>query len=124
MKTTSGIKMNKTLLRIFKRAEAFADSPTLLDAFKKALNDFKLQEKAIKDPQAYLKSQSVDVPKGLSVTFLRKAAPIRPVPDYDFFTIQFFNCKKVWIKGDGIVEVCFGFRVVPHPSPGGPIARI
>ena len=127
METNDRIRLNKALLRIFKRADALADSPEFLGAFKAATHDAKLQEMAIKEPRQYLESKGVKVPGGLAVTFLRKPVPLKPTPDYEFFTIRLFRCRTYWLKkleGPGYekVEVCFGFQIDPHPVPGGPIA--
>lgn len=127
MEKNNKIRLDKTLLRIIKRVEAFADSPEFIDAFKEATHDTKLQETAIKDPLLYLESKGVKVPNGLAVRFLRKPVPIKPTPDYEFFTLRLFNCRTYWPKkldGPGYekVEICFGFEIVPHPIPGGPIA--
>ena len=55
----------------------------------------------------------------------------RPVPDWQFVTIRLTRCRTVVvathdddgkITGYEEVEVCFGFEIVQHPLPGGPIA--
>jgi hypothetical protein len=112
------------------RAAKFAESRELNDLFREAAADESLWAEASGDPEGFLRERGVDVPEGLGVGFVQRfgqSGPFKPVPDYEFFTIRFTRCRRFWVKkrdGPGYeqVEVCFGFEVVPHPLPGGPIA--
>ena len=111
----------------FDRAVAFAESPKMLSAFRVASIEPKLWNVARRSPARFLESKGVKVPKGLAVTFVDDPTHSMPTPDYEFFTIRLFKCRTYWVKkknGIGFekVEVCFGFEIVPHRLPGGPIA--
>ncbi len=108
------------------RAATFAESPKMLSAFRAASGDPKLWSVARKRPAAFLESKGVKTPKGLAVKFLNDPMRGMPTPDYEMFTIRVFNCRTFWVrKKTGVgyerIEVCFGFEIVSHPLPGGPI---
>lgn len=109
----------------FERATALSESAELMEAFREATRDRRLWEKASKDPAGFLRGRGVEIPDGLRVILLDDPMRERPAPDFEFFTIRLFNCRTFWVKKDGPgyekVEICFGFEIVPHPVPGGPI---
>ncbi len=106
----------------------FSESPEVLRVLGEAASDPDLKRELEEDPQRFLESRGVPVPEGLRLDLLEVRGPAMPGPDYEFFTIRMFNCKKYWrIKrnADGTreietAEICYGFEVVPHPLP--PIA--
>jgi len=118
--------INKELQAAYVRAEKFASDPKLLTAFKAASLDTKLNEKARSDPQSFLQTRGVKIPKGLDVKFILKPAPRRPGPDFEFFTIRLYNCRSFWVKkknepGFEQVQICFGIEIFPNRIPGFPI---
>ena len=109
------------------QADEFSRDPQLAAAFAQATSDPRLWSEASRDPVAFLGEQGVELPKGLAIEFLDDPLRGRPTPDYEFFSIRLTRCRTYWVKkkdGPGWekVEVCFGFEIVPHPLPGGPIA--
>lgn len=109
----------------FERAAEFAESRELMEAFREAAREPKLWEEASKDPAEFLQGRGVGVPEGLEVILLDDPMRGRPTPDFEFFSIRLFNCRTYWVKKEGggyeKVEICWGFEIVPHPLPGGPI---
>ena len=125
-KITDKPVLDKALSRALERAEALSESREFLAAFHAAAHSPELQDLAIKEPKQFLRSMNVKVPKGLAVTFFNRPTRGKPTPDFEFFTIRLFRCRTYWLKKiDGVgyekVEICFGFEIVPHPIPGGPI---
>ena len=125
-KITDKPALDRALLRAIEQAEALSESREFLAAFHAATRSTELQDLAIKEPKQFLKSMNVKVPKRLAVTFFNRPARGKPTPDFEFFTIRLFRCRTFWVKKkDGVgyekVEICFGFEIVPHPIPGGPI---
>lgn len=115
-----------TLPKELAEREALAVELAARDELVRALNDAardpSLWNEVEREPGEFLRARGIDVPEGLSVEFLTDPAG-RPAPDYDFFTIRFFNCRTYWIKKPGgaeKVEICRGFQIIPHPLP--PIA--
>ena len=108
------------------RAVELRNNPGLSKAFNAATQDRDLWEKARENPGEFLRSQGIELPDDLFIHFI--GDPYYPVPDFEFFTVHQFNCRTFWVKKkDGIgyesVEVCFGFEIMTHPIPGGPIGR-
>jgi hypothetical protein len=106
------------------RALEWSNNPELSRVFNAASQDRDLWAQAHEDPAEFLRSQGVELPKDLFIQFI--GDPYMPVPDFEFFTIHMFNCRRMWVKkkddvGYEEVEVCFGFEIVTHPIPGGPI---
>ena len=119
-------ELSDELQKLVDRAGQFSEDPELFRAFTDATRDLELWAEASREPAGFLRSRGIDVPEGLDITFLDDPFRGRPVPDFDFFTIRLFNCRKYWVKkqdepGYEEVEVCFGFEIVPNPVPGGPI---
>jgi hypothetical protein len=117
--------LSDELQPVFDRAAAFTESPQVTEAFREAFRDPKLWEEAGRDPAAFLRERGAEVPEGLEVILLDDPSQSRPTPDFEFFTIRFFNCRTHWVKKEGAgyekVEICWGFEIVPNPVPGGPI---
>lgn len=120
------IPSSSQLAALEKRALRLSENADFLGAFSAATRSKKTWDRAVADTAAFLERRGVKVPRGLKVTFGRVPGLERPVPDYEFFTIQLTRCRSFWVKKDGPgfekVEVCFGIQIVPLPLPGGPIA--
>src|SRR5688572_22266082 len=86
------------LQRVFDRATAFGESPELMEAFREATREPRVWEEAIKDPSGFLRGRGVEVPEGLEVILLDDPMRQRPTPDFEFFSIRFFNCRTYWVK--------------------------
>jgi hypothetical protein len=107
----------------------FSESPEVLRVLGEAASDPELRKELEEDPQRFLDSRGVPVPEGVRLDLLQLRGPPMPGPDYEFFTIRQFNCKRYWLikqNDDGkreveSVEICYGFELVPHPLP--PIAK-
>ena len=109
---------------MMQRAIEFGNSPDLFNAFNAATLDRDLWAKAQENADKYVRSQGLELPEGFHIQFL--GDPYYPGPDFELFTIQLFNCRRMWVKkrnapGYEQVEVCFGFELVPHVIPGGPL---
>jgi len=119
-------ELSDELQKLVDRAAQVSDDPELFRAFNEAMRDPELWAEASREPAGFLRSRGIDLPEGLDITFLDDPFRGRPVPDYEFFTIRLFNCRKYWVKkrdepGYEEVEFCRGFEIVPNPVPGGPI---
>lgn len=119
-------ELSDELQKVFDRAAQFSEDPELFSALTEATHDPELWAQATREPGEFLRSRRIELPEGLEIKFLDDPLRGRPVPDYEFFTIRLFNCRKFWVKKRGEpgyedVEVCFGFEIVPNPVPGGPI---
>jgi hypothetical protein len=125
--TSPLLPSSSKLAPLEKRALRLAESLEFLGAFTAAARSPRTWERAVADTRKFLERRGVRVPRGLDVKFGRVPGLDRPVPDYEFFTIQLTRCRTYWVKkkdGPGFqqVQVCLGFQIVPHPLPGGPIA--
>lgn len=96
-------------------------------------------DKAMIDPSAWLRTHGVELPEELTVEIIKQLSTSKPMdlanigmpgPDWMPFTIEQFNCRTFYlatkdeegkIKGYEEVTICFDFKVVLHPIPGGPI---
>ncbi len=120
-------ELSDELQKLVDRAAQVSEDPELFRAFNEAMHDPELWAEATREPGGFLRSRGIDLPEGLDITFLDDPFRGRPVPDFEFFTIRLFNCRKYWVKkrdgepGFEEVEVCRGFEIVPNPVPGGPI---
>lgn len=116
--------LSPRLLKVLERATEFAERQELTAVLHAVSRDPKLWEEARRNARGFLQSRGINLPDGLAMSFLDHPERGKPGPDYEFFTIRFFNCKTYWIKKDGggveKVEICWGFEIVPHPLP--PIA--
>jgi hypothetical protein len=105
--------------KLLERATTFSEDRQFLAAFHMAARSPELQEIALKDPLEFLKSQHLEMPKGLTIKFFAKPRRVESEPDFEFFTIRLYKCRTYWVKkknGPGFEkgEVCFGFEIVPH----------
>jgi hypothetical protein len=107
----------------------FSENPEVVRLLGEAAADPELGRELEDDPQRFFESHGHPLPEGVRLDLLDLRRPAMPGPDYDFFTIRQFNCKRYWLikqNDDGTreiesVEICYGFELVPHPLP--PIAR-
>lgn len=96
----------------------------LLDAL---LDDAELRGRAQRDAEEVLRDRGIRLPRGTRLMFSKQPRPTRPEPGYQFFSIRLTRCRTVW-RADEPGEppreqtICFGFEIIPHPLPGGPIA--
>jgi hypothetical protein len=109
-----------------RRSEQFAsgeDMARLLDAL---LDDDELRSRAQREPEAVLRERRIRAPRGTRVKFSRQPRLTRPAPGFQFFSIRLTRCRTFWRPDEPgqpprEVTICFGFEIVPHPLPGGPI---
>jgi hypothetical protein len=107
----------------------FSESQQVLRLLGEAAADPALGKELEEDPQRFFESRDLPIPEGVRLDLLDLRRPAMPGPDYEFFTIRQFNCKRYWLvrqNDDGTrelesVEICYGFELVPQPLP--PIAR-
>lgn len=117
---------------LHEKAVTLSNNARLLKSCNTAIADEKARQKAVADPAAFLRSETIAVPEGLKVLFFERPPRHLPTPDWVPFTVEFFNCRKSWKiecdrNGENCevkeYEVCFGFRIIPIPVPWwGPIA--
>jgi hypothetical protein len=106
----------------------FSENPKVLGLLDEAAANAKVGRELEEDPSRFFESRGLPIPDGVRLDLLQLKRPAMPGPDYDFFTIRQFNCKRYWLikrTADGkreieSVEICYGFELVPHPLP--PIA--
>lgn len=116
-----------TLENLQRRSEAFAVGEEMTRLLNALLDDANLRTRAQRDPQALLREQRIRLPRGTQVKFSTQLRPTKPEPGYAFFSIRLTRCRTVW-KSDEPGQpprehtICFGFEIIPHPVPGGPIA--
>lgn len=114
------------LLRIF-GAEAFAGGEQMTRLLEALLDDPELSARAQREPEAVLRERRIRLPQGTRLKFARQPRLTKPEPGYQFFSIRLTRCRTVW-RSDKPGEppreqtICFGFEIIPHPLPGGPIA--
>ena len=116
---------------------AFGANPELQHAVSVLANAPQDWERAMTDPATWLKARGIAVPDNLRVEFISEISTPMPLPsgplgmpgpDWVPFTIQQFNCRKYLLpKRPAVgpvtyeeVTICFGFRIVATPVPGGP----
>jgi hypothetical protein len=114
------------LASLLERADELSADPALTKLVVEGARDEGLRERALRDGPSFLGEQGINVPDGLEVKFLDDPMRDQPVPDFELFTIRFFNCRTYWVQGEPgkppkKETVCFGFEIVPNPVPGGPI---
>ncbi len=130
MPNEMGLKLDKPASTILRRAEALANDPSFLAAFRDAFMDPKLRESALKDPHKYLRSKDVKLPTSLNVVFSKKLSLTKPsipdVPDNPYwFSIRLVECRTVWLRKSGLkniyeqVQICLGFEITRRT--GSPI---
>jgi hypothetical protein len=96
-------------------------------------------DKAMTDPSAWLRNRGLELPEDLTVEIIRQLSTSKPLdltnigmpgPDWMPFSIEQFHCRTYYlakkdeegkIKGYEEVTICFEFRVVSNPIPGGPL---
>src|SRR5215218_3151508 len=91
-------ELSDELAKSFDLATQLSEDPGLFRAFNEAMHEPELWEEASREPGEFLRSRGIDLPKGLEITFLDDPFRGRPVPDFEFFTIRLFNCRKYWVK--------------------------
>lgn len=121
----------ENIKRLRARAEELSRHPKLMSACHDACFDEQLHDKAIRDPMAFLHSQGITVPGGLTVEFFKRPPRYLPPPDWTPFIFELINCRTYWLRECddseppkckfGEVEICFGFRVYPNPVQPGPV---
>ena len=116
----------------YRAARELAQGATrLLDGLHDEGGYAELREEAMKDPSGFLERRGLTVPDELQLRFLDFPGrrPRKPGPDFEAFTIRQFDCRTYWLwetDDDGNrtiqeVQICWGFEIVPHPFPGGPV---
>lgn len=122
------------LREMYRAAAELAGEPRLLAALAESRYDVDLRRRATRDPDGFLREHGIELPRGLAIRFgdrPRFRPRHMPVPDWEFFSIRMFDCRTYWIwvtdpdtgeKKLSQQEICWGFEIVPHPIPGGPIA--
>jgi hypothetical protein len=124
--------MDAATRRLIGRAEAVAADPALQKLLTRALGDPKLQERLRKDSSDALERAGVKIPRGLDIKFgpqLRPTTPPgKPGPDWVPISIRLTRCRTVWVLDRSVTPpkwkqetICFGFEIIRHPPPGGPI---
>jgi hypothetical protein len=96
-------------------------------------------DKAMTDPSTWLRNRGLELPEDMTVEIVRQISTTKPIdpanigmpgPDWMPFTIQQFHCRTYYlakkdeegkIKGYEEVTICFEFKIVPNPIPGGPL---
>jgi hypothetical protein len=105
------------------RAEALALDPKLLAlAWSPGIIGSRY---AMRDGNALLKENGIEVPDGLTVRFRASDELSQPGPDWYPYTVRMFMCRKYWLQRPGEkpeeVSICWGFEIVETRPPGGPI---
>jgi hypothetical protein len=126
--------MDAATRRVLGRAEAVAAEPALQKLLTRALGSEKLQEQLRKDPSEALAAAGVKLPRGFEIKFgpqpraTPPKLPGRPGPDWFPFSIRLTRCRTVWVLDRSVTPpkwkqetVCFGFEIIRHQVPGGPI---
>ena len=127
--------MDAATRRQLGRAEAIAADPALQKLLARALGSEKLQAQLRKDPSEALAAAGVKLPRGFEIKFgpqLRATQPKlpgeMPGPDWFPFSIRLTRCRTVWVLDRSVTPpkwkqetVCFGFEIIRHSVPGGPI---
>jgi hypothetical protein len=121
------------LREAYAAATELAHDHRVLDALAESRADLDLRRQATRDPQAFLEARGIELPRGLAIRFGQRPRfrpRFQPGPDWEFFSVRMFDCRTYWIwitdpdTGERRLsseEVCWGFEIVPHPIPGGPI---
>lgn len=115
----------------YRAATELVRDQRLLDALGESRRSIELRREATRNTRAFLKARAIELPRGLAIRFGQRPRPFLPGPDYEFFSIRLFDCRTYWIwvteaeTGERKLEeheICWGFELVPHPLPGGPVA--
>ena len=122
------------LRELYTAATALSREPRLLDALAESRRELDLRRQATRNPHGFLEERGVKVPDGLAVFFGQRPRfepRFQPGPDWEAFSVRMFDCRTywIWIKDPDTGEykpseetICWGFEIVPHFLPGGPIA--
>jgi hypothetical protein len=134
MREPTGPALPDDLLKAYTAATELARDQRLLDALAESRADISLRREATRDPGAFLEGRGLELPSGLAIRFGQRPRfrpGFQPGPDWEFFSVRLFDCRSYWIwETDPVTgertlsqrEICWGFEIVPHPLPGGPIA--
>lgn len=123
--------MPDDLSEAYSAATELARDQRLLDVLAESRRDLDLRREATRDPLAFLEARGIELPRGLAIRFGQNPRPFMPSPDWEFFSIRLFDCRTYWvwvtdpITGERKLsseEICWGFEIVPHRVPGGPVA--
>ena len=88
--------INRAMSHAFEQAEAVSQSFQFLAAFHAATGSVEQRDLAINDPEQYLRRMSVNVPKGLAVTFFNEEMRGKTAPDFEFLQSGFFAVGLTW----------------------------
>jgi hypothetical protein len=122
--------MDPATRRLVNRAEAIAGGEALQGLVMRALGQPRLQEELRRDPSKALADAGVKIPRGMEIKFSPQPRVTggRPTPDWLPFSIRLTRCRTVWVADpddDPPIPkqqtVCFGFEIIRHRPPGGPI---
>jgi hypothetical protein len=103
----------------FQQAVDLAANAELHGILGRAVEDPRLRTALEEGGPKALSELGVGIPDELDVRFFQRQIVVKPVPDFEQYSIRLLNCRKVWVKredGKGYEEVqlCLGFEITSH----------